>query len=258
MTNQSFNNEADLLTEEELELLTNYVGGCMSPEEEEAFDDRMAQDDAFFDKIAPMVKIWYSPPPSVIAAGEQAKVEYSERKARASARRLAGWNWRRHVAIAVGSLSAAASVIFAVFQLLLPVVPELGIVANGSGVHRPPSATEKPPVVVAANSSKNPHGTTRQVVIAPVPRDLVVSTPILSPLPSVRLTPSATVVAQNVEIVLRRADSDPGRFMRERDRRFVIAQGGQTAPGVQAAPGKGFHFPRFGLGKIVNWILRRK
>src|SRR5438552_2060072 len=129
MTNQSFPNERDVLSEEELELLTSYVGGCLTTDKEEAFDDRMADDDAFFERMAPMVKMWNSPPPSVIEAGARAKVRFAEKQASASQRRAVALQWRRYVAIAATSLSVAASVIFGAF-LQLPRYPELARVAG--------------------------------------------------------------------------------------------------------------------------------
>lgn len=68
-----------LPSDQELRQLTKYVCGSMSGAEVQAFDDRLANDDAFFDRIAPMLTIWWAPPPSVIKAGEELKARLGDK-----------------------------------------------------------------------------------------------------------------------------------------------------------------------------------
>jgi hypothetical protein len=68
-----------LPSDKELRQLTKYICGSMSDTDAQAFDDRLADDDAFFDRIAPMLKIWYAPPPSVIKAGEELKARLGDK-----------------------------------------------------------------------------------------------------------------------------------------------------------------------------------
>jgi hypothetical protein len=51
--------KARLPNDEELELLTDYIGGYMSGSEAEAFENRMREDDEFFFRMAPMLDAWY-------------------------------------------------------------------------------------------------------------------------------------------------------------------------------------------------------
>lgn len=60
----------DLADEADLALITDYLAGFMTEEEMVAFDERLASDDAFFDRMAPFIKIWfYRSPPSIIEVG---------------------------------------------------------------------------------------------------------------------------------------------------------------------------------------------
>jgi hypothetical protein len=54
--------ETDLPNDQELERLTRYVGGYMSPEEVELFDRRLEEDREFFYRMAPMLDAWYAEP----------------------------------------------------------------------------------------------------------------------------------------------------------------------------------------------------
>jgi hypothetical protein len=71
MTHAYPNEDPSPMTDEEIELLCNYVDGSMTAAEEEAFEDRMLDDEEFFLKAAPLITLWHSPPPSVIEAGER-------------------------------------------------------------------------------------------------------------------------------------------------------------------------------------------
>jgi anti-sigma-K factor RskA len=71
MTHAYPNEDPSLMTDEEIELVANYVDGSMTAAEKEAFEDRMLDDDEFFAKVAPVITLWHSPPPSVIEAAER-------------------------------------------------------------------------------------------------------------------------------------------------------------------------------------------
>lgn len=57
--------------DEELGLITDYVAGAMTNAAREAFENRMAADEGFFNRVAPYLKIWLAdvPPESILRAG---------------------------------------------------------------------------------------------------------------------------------------------------------------------------------------------
>ena len=102
-----------LPTDDEMELLTDYLGGYMSPDDRQDFDRRLEEDEEFFYRMAPMLDFWYSP--DVLPAEMETLGEL--RAARAAREpvtprgfgRVAAW-WQRR-GLQFGTL-AAASVLF--------------------------------------------------------------------------------------------------------------------------------------------------
>src|SRR5689334_7605822 len=64
--------EPRLATDEELAILTDYVGGFMTAAEEEAFERRLEEDSAFFLRVAPILDVWYSRDPLLEARVQRA------------------------------------------------------------------------------------------------------------------------------------------------------------------------------------------
>src|SRR5258708_3575880 len=95
-----------LPSDDELRQLTAYLCDTMSEAEREAFDDRLADDDAFFDRITPLLKIWHMPLPSVIAAGEQLKQRLADEQAAAVERKRRIRFWVRPRLVLVGGMAA--------------------------------------------------------------------------------------------------------------------------------------------------------
>jgi hypothetical protein len=143
-----------LPNDEELELITRYLGGALTQEEEDAFDDRMMRDDAFLEKALPIMKVWYAPPPSVIAAGEALKARLVVQRQRREHRRRIAW-----AAAIIAVPIAAAILVMLRWQSVPTVVPQL----------RPPRVAETP---------KN-HDTTppRPTVIKRRPAEVIAALP---------------------------------------------------------------------------------
>jgi hypothetical protein len=85
----------------ELKLITSYVGGFMSPDEEEAFERRLGEDEAFFYRVAPILKVWHTHAP-----------------ARPMEFKAAGppMSWRGVYAAAAGFAAAAGLMVAAVYM----------------------------------------------------------------------------------------------------------------------------------------------
>lgn len=65
--------ETSLADLTEVELLTEYLGGTMTEEEEQAFEDRLAEDEALFARVKPMLRRCYrnGPLPMEIELGKR-------------------------------------------------------------------------------------------------------------------------------------------------------------------------------------------
>lgn len=50
----------EVATDEDLELVTLYLGGFMTEAQEADFDERLATDEPFFMRVSPYIKAWYS------------------------------------------------------------------------------------------------------------------------------------------------------------------------------------------------------
>jgi hypothetical protein len=202
MTSDSYI-ESTLPSDEELQELTDYVGGFMSEGEEKAFDARLARDDAFFERISPMLKIWYSLPPSVIEAGEQLKVRLAEEQTRLVDTRRPVSLWVRRRMIAAVSLAAAGMIFGA--RLELPQHQEIPLVAKGPSTAKPASganlAPQAPTGTVVTVKHGNGRGTTQpkqMVVLKPKPIDPAIERAVAvlaaAPLPAAVVTGASAQV----------------------------------------------------------------
>src|SRR6185437_3220268 len=73
MTNPKI--EAQLPSDDEMDLFSRYTAGSMNDQELDEFDDQMAQDDEFFGRMAPMLMLWKVPPASVVTTRDEALPE---------------------------------------------------------------------------------------------------------------------------------------------------------------------------------------
>jgi hypothetical protein len=96
--------EAGLPSDEELEVLTDYIGGYMTAADVEVFEKRMVEDEAFFFRVAPVLDAWYMGRPAQV---ELVRDEKTERVPRITVPR----SWRRNV-VAFASLAAAVTLFF--------------------------------------------------------------------------------------------------------------------------------------------------
>jgi hypothetical protein len=281
--------ESTLPNDDELRELTAYVGGFMSEADEKAYDVRLAEDDAFFARISPMLKIWYSLPPSVIEAGEQLKARIAtSHNLVVDPRRLAPvWGRgsttkqrrtqvRWHVLTALGSaasikpLMAAAGLAAAVVYAYVNIprersfdnaAPRAMAIAPADTTPKPPTQSPPAKTTAVAVTAKRPHATKRapppiqeaQIEVVPtLPVDSAEAPP---PLPSllVSFTPSK-VIAQNDALVLR--GSDIGAPPRDLGgtRNVIPVPGaltGKGAPGDLPMPKGGISsWPR----RIWDWL----
>src|SRR5258708_5519922 len=55
------NPSGTLPTDDEMDLLTDYLGGCLSEEGRQRFDRRLEEAEEFFYRLAPLPGFWYSP-----------------------------------------------------------------------------------------------------------------------------------------------------------------------------------------------------
>jgi hypothetical protein len=251
--------EPDLPHGKELERLTDYVGGFMSEADEAAFDEQLASDEAFYHRMAPMLKVWYvrTLPPSIMQAGVRLNQRLADTQRRAIDRRRA-WG------VTLTRAAAAALVIFGavetgVVQFAFRGHADVGPTLAQAPVRRLPSSepAQNPqapahgaPAAVAITAVKRraTHRSIRvdsaaerrvaELVTAPLP-----SEPVMPPLPSLRFTPGATVVAQSGEIILRGSPFVAGPRALGNDIRFQVPPARGNAPGDNATPGTGFHFP---------------
>jgi hypothetical protein len=195
--------ESTLPSDDELQQFTNYVSGYLSEAEEQAFDDRLADDDAFFDRMAPMFKVWYAPPPSVIEAGEQLKVRLAEQQGRVVDTRRPVSLWVRRRMIAAVSLAAAGMIFGA--RLELPQHQEIPLVAKGPSASKPASganlAPQAPTGTVVAVEPRHGHAATQPkqiVVLTPLPIDTATERAVAvlaaAPLPAAAVTGSSLQV----------------------------------------------------------------
>jgi hypothetical protein len=105
---------AQLPDDHELELLTDYVGGFMSDEQVEEFENRLMRDEDFFSRMEPFLDEWYAPGvlPAEIEIAQRLGAERGTRVIPLG-RRLG--RYRRHVIGAV-TIAAAAAVSFALIS----------------------------------------------------------------------------------------------------------------------------------------------
>lgn len=277
MKNDSYT-ESTLPSDEELEQFTNYVCGNLSPAEEQAFDDRLADDDAFFDRMVPMLKVWYAPPPSVIEAGEQLKLRLAAEENRVVDTRRTASMWRRramivqpraqvreHVLVAFGGLRemkslvrtlglAAATVAF----LYVARPPEhvrqdapAPVVAHASpdSTHATPKQPPHTQIASATGATKRPPARKQLTVTPLLPVEPVVESPPLPSIPDVAVTPQAmmavidTIYARVSEAVADLLTLPSGREV------FPTPGGSTTGPADRGSPGKltpagrAFHWP---------------
>lgn len=204
MTSDSYI-ESTLPSDEELQELTDYVGGFMSEGEEKAFDARLARDDAFFERISPMLKIWYSLPPSVIEAGEQLRVRLAEEQRPVVESRQPVKLWVRHTVLVRGGWAVAASVIFGAL-LQLSMHQEISpMLAKGPSAAKPVNgatpAAQAPTGTVVAVEPRHGHAATQPkqiVVLTPLPIDTATERAVAvlaaAPLPDAAVTGSSVQV----------------------------------------------------------------
>jgi hypothetical protein len=104
---------ARLADDSELELLSEYCGGSMTEEQMQAFERRLAEDEAFFDRVAPFLKIWYSRKPlvTVVSAPQHLPAVATVEHAGAPAPRRTVWR-RPQTYGRLATLVAAAAVAF--------------------------------------------------------------------------------------------------------------------------------------------------
>jgi hypothetical protein len=73
--NTTYDNSIMMLADDdELTLLTAYLTLAMSDDETEAFEDRLRDDEAFFHRVAPFIKLWYSRAPGYGAAQTEQRI----------------------------------------------------------------------------------------------------------------------------------------------------------------------------------------
>jgi hypothetical protein len=259
--------EPNLPDDEELDRFTNYVGGFMTEADMAAFDEQLASDEAFYHRMAPMLKAWYTPTPapSIMQAGARIK----QRRTRV----------RWHILTALGSAAsikpliaaaslAAASATFAYLRVQRErgfdnAAPQAVALTPRDTTHKLPTQSPPTKTIAVAITAKHPHSTKRAAppiqetqieVVLTLPGDSAEASP---PLPSlsVSFTPSK-VIAQNDALVLR--GSDIGAPPRDLGgtRNVIPVPGALTAKG---APGD-IPMPKSGIsrvpviGRIWDWL----
>jgi anti-sigma factor RsiW len=192
---QAYLNDEPLLTDEEVELLSNYVDGSMNADDETAFEDRMLDDKAFFVKVAPLITLWLSPPPSVIEAAGRVMAAQPKRAA-AFRRRVSGISrlpraTARYLALAAG---IAAIVVSGLMQRAASMTPA----GTPLFVHVPHPTTaplmEKPSTIVVAKATRSASKPS-PVIVGMTDAERVSLAAAEQPLPGLALTPSSRAVA---------------------------------------------------------------
>jgi hypothetical protein len=193
---QAYSNEApSLLTDEELELLANYVDGSMTEADESAFEDRMLDDDEFFAKVAPLITLWSSPPPSVIEAADRVMAAQPKRAA-AFRRRVSGISRVPRATARYLTLAAtlAASVVWGLVQVAASTTsPSAPLFVH---VTHPKSGPlmEKPSTIVVAKATRSA-SKPPAVIVGMTDAERVSLAAAEQPLPGLALTPSSRAVA---------------------------------------------------------------
>jgi hypothetical protein len=107
----TFDSIATMPDDPDVRDVAEYVSGLMTDAQAEAFEARLAVDDALFQRVGPFLEAWVSPNllPAEVEIGEAIERERAAKRVRSTAR-------RHRVRITLGSLTAAASVIFGIVQ----------------------------------------------------------------------------------------------------------------------------------------------
>jgi hypothetical protein len=153
-----------LPTDDEMDLLTDYLGGYLSEEDRQGFERRLEEDEDFFYRMAPMLDFWYSP--DVLPAEMETLRELRagrpalEPATHSGFGRAAAW-WHRQW-VQLGTLAAASTLLYATL-----------IRAFSSPQVMPMMATQATP---------RPAGTTHQAVaVAVVPKPTIHRRSIVAP-----------------------------------------------------------------------------
>jgi hypothetical protein len=103
--------DPQLPDDQELERLTEYVGGFMTDAEAEQFEERLMDDEDFFERMEPLLDEWYAPGvlPIELEIAQRLEADSGSRVVRLR-RRLTGY--RVHAA----AIAIAAALVFAVIQ----------------------------------------------------------------------------------------------------------------------------------------------
>ena len=251
--------EPDLPNDEELERLTDYLGGFMTEADEAAFDEQLASDEAFYHRMAPMLKVWYvrTLPPSIMQAG----VRINER--RAEEHRLAVQR-RRARTIRLASFAAAASVIFGMVQTgVVQVALRGGSEAATTLAQKTPPATRHKTTIASTPPATPKPRPERKAAVVARPKEVAVTEVVPEAVPLVVPINDSTsdrVIAEIGEKPVNdpafaRISIDPlgptaepltpVRQTARVDTAWLDPQrlGKATAPGVQGSSSGGFHWP---------------
>jgi hypothetical protein len=133
------NASGTLPTDDEMDLLTDYLGGYLSEEDHQGFERRLEEDEDFFYRMAPMLDFWYSP--DVLPAEMETLRELrADRPALEPAThsglgRAAAW-WHRQW-VQLGTLAAASTLLCAALIRMFSSPQVMPMMATHA-VHRPP------------------------------------------------------------------------------------------------------------------------
>jgi hypothetical protein len=119
-THMEVDRRDDNFEAQELELISQYVCHEMSPAEEQAFERRLTDDGAFFDRAMPILNTWYSDELTDALAAAPAPVPVVVTR-RASVEKVLGTRGR-WVGLG-GALATAAGIAFAMLQQVAVVAP---------------------------------------------------------------------------------------------------------------------------------------
>jgi hypothetical protein len=167
------NASGTLPTDDEMDLLTDYLGGYLSEEDRQGFDRRLEEDEDFFYRMAPMLDFWYSP--DVLPAEMETLRELRagrpalEPATHSGFGRAAAW-WHRQWA-QLGTL-AAASVLFGATLIRALSSPQVMPMTATQAIHRP---ADTPHQAVAVAVLPKPTIHSRSIAAPPTPGEPQIS-----------------------------------------------------------------------------------
>lgn len=152
------NASGSLPTDDEMDLLTDYLGGCLSEEDHQAFDRRLEEDEEFFYRMAPLLDFWYSPDmlPAEMETLRELRADRPavEPAAHSGFGRAAAW-WHRQW-VQLGTLAAASVVLVGTLISALS-SPQVMPMTATLAIHRP-AVTPHQAVAVAVVPKPATHG----------------------------------------------------------------------------------------------------